>query len=527
MADALHKNTAKVGMAIMLSRILGLVREQVFAMFFGAGTAMDAYNVAFRVPNLLRDLFAEGAMSSAFVTVFSRAKSLHGPERAFAIGRKVITLLGLVVGLVVIAGIVFSPGISSAFAPDFSRIEGKSEMTAVLMAIMFPFLWLVSLSAVLMGVLNAFGRFGLPALAPSLFNVGNLVIGGLAAYGCHLKGINPIYGMAVGTVAGGFLQWGLLVPPCLKAGFRMAPSNPLGDPDVKDMMRLMLPSLLGLSAVQINIVITTNFASGLEEGAISWLGYAFRFMQLPIGVFGVAIATVSLPRLSQMNAEQDTKKFNESLTHSAILGLLLTLPASTGLWIHSESIIRAIYRYGSFMDHDVTMTASALRAYAVGLVAYAMVKIFVPAYYAMGKTRIPVIGTTVAIGVNLIGCSIAYQSGSHADLAMATSWAAMANLFVLIFCGQGRLWRIATGEIGIALAKIAASSAIMATFGMWMQNKWNVTFGTHQSLLNIIGVMIYLMGGGLVYFSACSLFGVAESRILMKKVAQKLGLKRR
>jgi putative peptidoglycan lipid II flippase len=352
-----------VSLAVMASRLLGLVREMVFAYFFGASKsfANDAYVIAFRIPNLLRDLFAEGALSSAFVPVFSDYLINKDEKEAFRLSNLVATGLIAVLGAFVVLGIIFAGPLVTFIAPGYQTDPAKFELTVRLTRIMMPFILLVALAAQAMGVLNARDRFGIPALSSSFFNVGS-IIGGLFAaalltdptFSHPIRSIverptEGIVGMAYGVLIGGFLQYSVQWPSLRKAGFRYRPMLSFSDPGVRRMFGLMGPAVIGGAAVQVNVLINSNFASNIPgTGPVSWLSYAFRLMQFPIGVFGVAIATATLPAISRSAARKDETEFRHTLASSIRLAFLLTIPSAVGLIVLGNPIIALIYERGHF-----------------------------------------------------------------------------------------------------------------------------------------------------------------------------------
>ena len=307
-SDKILKSATVVSIAVMFSRVLGLIREQIFAVLFGAGYAYDAFVVAFRIPNLLRDLFGEGALSAAFVSVFSEYEVKKTKHETWLLASNVICFFAVVISLLSIAGMYFSDTIVATLAPDYSAIEGKSELTSIMTVIMMPFLLFVSLSAIAMGILNTKGRFFIPSLASSFFNLGSIIGGTSLAFVLPHYGYPAIIGMAIGTLIGGLLQLAIQLPALKKAGFRFFPVLNFKDPGLIKIITLMLPAIIGLSATQINIFINTNFAASCIEGSVSWLNYAFRLVQLPIGLFGVAISIAALPVLAKYASLKNSKK---------------------------------------------------------------------------------------------------------------------------------------------------------------------------------------------------------------------------
>jgi len=293
------RSAGTVSVAVFASRVLGLVREQVFAGLFGAGYAIDAFVVAFRIPNLLRDLFAEGALSSAFVTVFTQYDTQRGEERTWRLANNVITFIFLLVGAITLVGIAASPLLVRLMAPDFGRVAGKLALTTLMTRVMFPFLLLISLAALAMGILNSRGKFFVPALASSFFNLGSIVAGVALALLMPHFGIPAIVGMAWGTLIGGFLQLAVQYPLLKKVGYRPRRVLDLKDEGLHQVLKLMLPAVVGLSATQINVFINTFYAASCMEGSVSWLNYAYRLVHLPQGLFGVALSVATLPVVSR------------------------------------------------------------------------------------------------------------------------------------------------------------------------------------------------------------------------------------
>src|SRR5258705_2059062 len=350
------RHAGVVGAATMLSRVLGLVREQVMATLFGAGFASDAFNVAFRIPNLLRDLFAEGAMSSAFVPTFTAVLQRDGRAAAWAFGRRLMAWLFWVLVALCLVGGIFAPWIVRAFAPGFSHIPGKLELTVYLTRVMLPFLPLVALAAAAMGMLNALGRFAVPALAPSALNLG-MVIGGLALLPLMAGlGQPPVLAMAIGVVIGGLAQFLCQLPSLMREGFRPGVELPRRHAGVARVAALMGPATIGLAATQLNLLVSTLIASLLEQGSVSWLWYAFRLMQLSIGVFGVALATVSLPALARAAVDDDLPSRKSTLSGTLRLVLVLTISAALWLAVIAMPVVAVLYQHRPVRSRDNTQT---------------------------------------------------------------------------------------------------------------------------------------------------------------------------
>src|SRR5213594_2904882 len=352
--------TGVVGIAILSSRVLGLIREMVFAGLFGAGKYLDAFLMAFRLPNLLRDLFAEGALSTAFITTFSKKIAVEGDESAWRLANKVATLTAVFMSMVTLLGIIFAPQLVDlltwwSWSPD------KTALTILLTRIMWPFMLLVSLAALVMGMLNAKHVFGPPAMASSYFNLGS-IIGGVAigwSIDPHF-GSRSLVGLAIGTLLGGAWQLIGQFPSLWHVGYKYRGDFHWRDEGVRTVLTLMGPAVIAASAVQVNVLINSGFAASLGNGPVSWLNIAFRLMQLPLGIFGVAIGTVTLPLLSRIAATGDRVEFGSVLGRGMRLAFVLTLPATVGLMMLSRPIISLLYEHGKFSAHATDQAAIAL-----------------------------------------------------------------------------------------------------------------------------------------------------------------------
>jgi putative peptidoglycan lipid II flippase len=425
------KSAGTVGIAVMSSRVLGLIREQIFAGMFGAGTAYDAFVVAFRIPNLLRDLFAEGALSAAFVTVFSDYDTNKTERQTWQLASNVLVFFAIALSIITLLGIYMAGPIVSLMAPDFSLIPGKVSLTTKLTMIMMPFLVFISLAAVIMGILNTKGRFFVPAMASTFFNLGSIVGGVGLAFLLPRFGQPAIVGMAIGTLVGGILQLGMQIPSLLRTGFSFRFHLNLADPGLRRILRLMIPATIGLSATQVNIFINTSFASSCAEGSVSWLQYAFRLVQLPIGVFGVAFSIAAMPVLARHAARKDIQGMRETLVSSLTMVFCLTIPATAGLILLAEPIIRLIFERGAFTGADTAATAQALSLYAIGLFAYSANKILVPVFYALDDTKYPVIASFIAVIANILIIFATIGSFQHKAIALSMSCTMLLNFLFL------------------------------------------------------------------------------------------------
>ncbi len=435
------KAAGLMGFATFLSRIMGLVREQVFAVLFGAGNMTDAFNVAFRIPNLLRDLFAEGAMSASLIPTFTQTRVQEGDQRAWRVAGLVFRVLFVAVSLLAGCGIIFAPQLVNLYASAFKQIPGKFELTVQMTRIMFPFFPLVALAAAFMGVLNACGVFFLPAFASALFNLASVIVGASCAqaliyWGPQLK-IQPIVGMAIGVLVGGGVQAFCQLPVLYKVGYRWVKKEPQDlkwyeDPRLRRMLWMMVPGTVGLAATQLNLLVNMILATSQGPGAVSWLNYSFRLMQFPIGIFGVSLASATLPKISRQWAVRDIQGVSETLTQSLRTVFAINLPASAGLVFLGYPIIELIFQYGRFYAEDTHATATALAMYSIGLTAYSAVKVLVPACYALGNTRLPVLSSVFAVALTLVLNLIMVNTFGYWGLALGTSVAAIFNGIFLI-----------------------------------------------------------------------------------------------
>ncbi len=519
--STIAKSAATVGIAVMCSRILGLVREQVFAGLFGAGFANDAFVVAFRIPNLLRDLFGEGALSAAFVTVFSAYDANRSKDDTWRLASNVLTFMLVLLSILTLLGIVFSGPLVSLLAPDFDQIAGKSALTTKLTQIMFPFLIFISLSAVVMGVLNTKGRFFVPAMASSFFNLGSIIGGTALAFILPHFGQPAIVGMAIGTLIGGLLQLGIQIPSLFKTGFRYKPTFDLTDPGLHRILKLMIPATVGLSAVQINIFINTNFASSCAEGSVSWLYYAFRLVQLPIGIFGVALSIAMLPVLAKQAAKKDIAAMKKTMVTSLTMVFALTLPATAGLIILSEPIIRLIFEHGAFTATDTLATAETLALYSIGLFAYSANKILVPAFYALDKTRYPVIASFLAIIVNIIIINLTIDRFQHLAIAFSTSCTMLINFLFLMIVLYKNMHGFSLADLGKGLLKIAIATLGLTAL-LWFALPYFNTWLHGSIILQGSSLLMLILAAAVVYGLILQTLKLTEMNILSDMLRKKI-----
>mgnify|MGYP000259333756 CR=1 FL=1 len=524
-----------VSIAVMFSRVLGLVRETVFARFFGAGFLYDAFVVAFKIPNILRDLFAEGALSAAFVKVFTDYQIKKTEIEAWQLAALVFNVLAVVMSGITLIGIFLAPYVVPLLARGFP--PEKAALAVTLTQIMFPFILLVALAALAMGVLNTKGRFGIPASASTAFNICSIVFGIGFAYwlsggGWEIsnnKTVIPssaaqwaIIGMAIGTLIGGAAQLLIQVPSLIKVGFRFSPLLSFTDPGVKRVMRLMGPAIIGTSAVQVKVLVDVFVVSGIEGGQ-SWLSFAFRLMQFPIGVFGVAVGTAAIPALSRLASQDNIVKFRQTLSDAMKLVFLLTIPAACGLIVLGEPIIALIYQGGRFTGFDTNMVAWALAAYSIGLAGYAAIKVLSPSFYALDDARTPMYVSLASIAIHAptsfgmmyllsgIGVTPERPNGfGHVGVALATSTVALVNFIALTFLMRKKIGRLNGRDIVSALLKILLASAAMSAVCYFSYRYLNGFFLEKNFLIRAAEAFVPIALGGGVFLGMAKLLKIGE-----------------
>ena len=525
--------TGVVGIAVLCSRVLGLIREQVFAGLFGAGKNLDAFLIAFRVPNLLRDLFAEGALSTAFITTFSKKIATEGDESAWRLGNKMATLTAVFMSAVTLLGIIFAPQIIYVMTGFGGWSPEKTETTILLTRIMWPFILLVSLAALVMGMLNAKNIFGAPAMASSYFNLGS-IIGGVA-FGYWLDphfGTRSLIGLSLGTLIGGFWQLSAQFPSLRRVGYKYHPDFHWRDAGVRTVLTLMGPAVIAASAVQVNVLINSGFAARVTDatghvidGPVSWLNIAFRLMQLPLGIFGVAVGTVTLPLVSRSAALGDMAGFRSALAHAIRLIVLLTIPAAVGLILLAEPIISVIYQHGRFTAEATRQTAAALQFYAIGLAAYSAVKVLAPAFYALDKRYLPMMVSIFSIIVNIgLNWFFMFKLGlGHRGLALSVSLVAIINFLLLYIMMRKYAGPLETGTLMALLAKLVVPLALLAGV-CWLSLETMFYPGAHlPEWQKIFAVLLVITVAAAVFFGSAFLFRVDEVRDVVALVRRKFG----
>lgn len=533
--SAEHKTAAQgrrraagvVGLAVIGSRILGLVRESVIAGMFGAGKHLDAFLAAFQIPNLLRDMFAEGALSTAFTTVFTKTHEKDGDEASWQLTSLLFSTVILLLGGLCLIGVIISPLIVEVTNFGFHNVPGKFQLTVDLTRIMFPFIIFVSIAAVVMGILNARYVFGLPASASTVFNAVSIVAGvGLAylfdpqADWRHPKfSENALYGLSLGVLLGGIAQVAMQLPTLYRLGFRLRLQLDFSDPKLREVWALMWPGVIAAGTIQVNILVNGMFASEIN-GARSWLNCAFRIVHFPIGVFGVAIATAILPSVARSHARQNLQAFGQTVEEGLRLTAFLTIPASLGLMVLGPDIIRLVYQHGSFTAEDAAQTAMTLQAYTIGLAAYSAIRVLTPCFSALGEPRTPLKVGLLAIALNIVlNCvMVKYLGMEQIGLAMSTAALALVNCAQLVFylrrhvpLGTGAAW----GRLAVAVGPGSLLAALAA---------WGVIFACGplktSGLLFSVGVLaLAATCGAAIYFGYTYCLGSSESRAFLKALA--------
>src|SRR3984957_1112 len=516
--ESVVRSAGIVSIAVFMSRVTGLLREMVMARLFGAGLIQDAFNLGFRIPNLTRDLFAEGALWSAFVPTFTDYLSTRTAKEAEHLANLVATALIIVVGTVCAAGMICAPLLVTLLAPGYAAVPGKFELAVTMTRIMFPFLLLGALAAQAMGMLNASNRFGVPAMASTFFNIGSIGFGiGIGVWLGPRLHISRIEGMAVGVVLGGALQFCWQLPSLYKLGYRFSAAFDWAHPGLRRILRMMGPAILGNAAVLINVAVSTNLASAIADpvrgydGPVSWLGYGFRFMQLPLGLFGVAIGSATLPSISRSAAAGNMDEFRRTFSKSLGMVFLLTLPSSVGLVVLGRSIIGAIYQGGKFQVYDTHQTATALSCYAIGLVGYAGLKVLTPAFYALDDARTPMIVGVLSILINYFTAVMLIRGAGfgHASLALSTSAVAIFGFVVLFAILRARLGGVYGRELAVGFAKVAVASAAMGCAVFVASRQMEGWLGVTQ-MARRADLAVSIPLGVAVFYCVCRAMGVTD-----------------
>ncbi len=511
-----------------MSRVTGLLREMVMAHFFGAGFASEAFRIGFLIPNLTRDLFAEGALSSAFIPAFVDTMQQKGRKEAAHLANLVATAIMLIVGAMCVLGILLAPNLVEMLASPFHNTPGKFEQAVRMTRIMWPFLLLVAMAAQVMGILNSCGQFGVPAMASTLFNIFSLAAG-LSIGFLGPFGISPIEGMAWGVVIGGGMQLAWQIPSLYKQGFYFRPAFDWAHPGMKRILRQMGPAILGNSAVQINVTVNTYLATHINDpvrgfnSSVSWLQYAFRFMQFPLGLFGVAIASATLTSISRSASSGNMDEFRRTLSRSLGMVFLLTIPSSVGLVLLRESMIGAVYQGGEIATYDIRQIAVALSFYSLGLCGYSALKVLTPAFYALNDSRTPMMISFCSVVINYaVAVTMVRGAGlGHAGLAMTTSVVANFAFLLLFLILRKRIGGMHGRALFDTVVKVAFAALLMgmavAASSYGMRN----LCGTSK-LGRIADLVVSIPIGVTIFYHACRYAKVSELELALKALTAPL-----
>ncbi|MAL99486.1 MAG: murein biosynthesis integral membrane protein MurJ [Alteromonadaceae bacterium] len=498
----LLRSSSLVGMMTLFSRVLGLVRDMVIARYFGAGAGADAFFVAFKIPNFLRRLFAEGAFNQAFVPVLSEYRHKHGHDAVRGLVNAVAGSLGFVLLLITVLAVMGSPLITAVFAPGFIDDPIRFGLASDMLRLTFPYLLLISLTAFAGSILNSYDRFAIPAFTPVLLNLS------LIAAALFLTPLmsQPIMALAWGVLLAGLLQLFFQLPFLMKLGLLPRPRVDYRHEGVSRILKLMAPALFGVSVSQINLLLDTVLASFLPTGSVSWLYYSDRLAELPLGVFGVAIATVILPNLSRSHASRSPEHFARTLDWAVRMVLLVAVPAGVALVLLAEPLLATLFHYGEVTARDIGMSAQSLRAYSIGLVAFMLIKVLAPGFFARQDTRTPVKIGIIAMVANMVMNLALILPLAHAGLALATALSAWLNAF-LLWRGLRKdgAYQFTPGW-GRFLLQLCAANILMAGFILWYNASanWLDAMATER----ILDMAILVVGGVLVYGTTLGVGGV-------------------
>ncbi|TAN44550.1 MAG: murein biosynthesis integral membrane protein MurJ [Nitrospirae bacterium] len=508
--------------ATFISRVLGYIKDMILAGFFGASSSADVFFVAFRIPNLLRELFAEGSMSSAFVPVLTEYRNKQGEEEANRLVNVTFIFIVVFVGIICLLGILFAPQIVTLIAPGFLKDPAKFENSVLLTRIMFPFLLCTSLAALVMGALNTKKIFFIPALAPALLNIVTIV----CVVALSSKFANPIISVAVGVTAGGLVQVLFQIPSFVKSGYRIrwiaSFREIFNHPGLKKIGTLIIPSTAGMAVSQINIFVSTILASYLVTGSITYLYYSMRLIQFPIGIFGVAMSMAVLPALSEHAVNGDFVKLKDDFSFALRLLFFITVPAMAGLIALKLPIVNTLFQRGLF-GHEATVgTSEALMFYALGIWAIVGVRVVTAAFYSMQDTKTPVKIAAAGMAIN-IGFSLVLMGPmKHSGLALANSIAACCNFLLLFYFLRKRLGGVGTKRIAVSFSKTLMASAVMAAIGLSVSGSdiWTTSGSGMQKAFYLGGSIVFCLG---VFGISAYLLKCDEMFFITGKIKDKFG----
>lgn len=520
---SLFKSASTVSLFTLLSRITGLVRELLVASTFGASAVTDAFNVAFRIPNLFRRLFAEGAFSQAFVPVLAASKAQNGDAATGLLVDRVATLLAWALLLTCVIGVAAAPLLVWAMASGLKQDPHGYDAAVVMTRWMFPYVAFMSLVALSSGVLNTWRRFAVSAVTPVLLNLSMIGAAWLGAPWFKTLGIEPVYALGVGVMLGGMLQLALQVPALLQIG--MLPKIGLNwalvqeawaDKTTKNIANLMLPALLGVSVAQISLLINTQIASHLAPGSVSWLTYADRLMEFPTAMLGVAIGVVLMPQLAAAKGAGDTERYSSMLDWGLRVVVLLSAPCAVALLTFAEPLVATLYHYGAFSDRDVQQTTHALMGYGAGLLGLVAIKVLAPGFYASQDIKTPVrIAVVVLIVTQLLNLALVPYF-QHAGLALAIGMGALINALCLLVGLIRRGSYAPAPGWGVFFLQVLAASALLAVFLLWSADAVNWIGLKHQYGRRIGLLTLVLCASAAIYFAALWVSGLKLRQLLRR-----------
>ena len=466
----LLKSAGAMGLMTAISRIFGLIRDIFTTMYLGTGTGADAFNLAYRIPNLLRRLVAEGTMTAAFVPVFTEYSKKNSQEKMWDFANKFFFTLTLILAVAAVIGIIFARWIVKVIGFGFKAVPGKIDLTTSLTQIMFFYLLFIGLAALAMAILNSFDIFAAPAFTPVLLNIAIIA----AAYFLSPRFKDPSYAFAIGVLIGGFLQIAFQIPFLVKKGMRFRPRISLSHPAIRKVGLLMVPGFFGVGIIQINVFISTIIASSLAEGSVSSLIYANRITEFVLGIFAVSISTVILPLMSRQVIDEGIEAMKRTLSYALRLIFYITIPATVGLIILRVPIIRVLFQRGRFDSQSVEMTAYPLIFFGLGLSIFAAIRVIAPSFYSLKDTKTPVKTAAAAMVANVILALILITPFQHGGIALALTLSSCLNLFLLLYIFQKRHGRIGKRELLISLVKIAIASLVMGAVCWWLTELTNI-----------------------------------------------------
>lgn len=508
---SLLKSTGVVSFMTMLSRFFGFARDMVLANLFGANASTDAFFVAFKIPNFLRRLFAEGAFAQAFVPVLNEYKT-HGSHSAVQLLLdRVAGTLGLTLVGITSLFVIFAPWIIYLFAPGFADNAHQIEMAGRMLQITFPYLLFVALTAFAGGILNSYNKFAVPAFTPVILNI--VLISSAFMLTPYFAETEKAKALAWGVFIAGALQLAFQIPFLWKLNLLPKPKlQPAQHEGISKIFKLMLPALFGVSVSQINLLIDTILASTLAKGSVSWLYYSDRLMELPLGVFGIAVATVILPSLSRQYASKSVEQFNHTLNWAIKMIFLIALPASVALMLLAEPLLISLFNYGEFGRDDVVQSAASLRAYSMGVLAFMLIKVLAPGFFARQDTKTPVKIGIVAMVVNMLLNFVFYYPLAHAGLALATTLSAFVNSALLYWCLRKAGVLTLERTMFSWLAKVIVSVLVMVLF-LWFGVPETAVWFDASVAQRAIWILGVCAGGALVYFVTLLVLGVRFSHL--------------